>query len=859
MTATTVDSRRAYRLPTNVKPMRYEIEIDARVWRPTFAGTVTIEVEVLESTHRVEMHAHELLKLKKASATVGGRTFEGRIEQDAVAEMATVEFEENLPEGRATLRIEYDGHISPTMEGLYLAQDGPERCLTTQCEETDCRKIFPCWDEPAFKARFAWKVTTDAENTVVLTNGPLVGVADSADGKSKTWTFAPTKPMSSYLCALIVGDMAGTPEEVVNGTPVRVWALRGKEDMGRFAHDYTTKLIPWYEDYFHAPYHFDKYDQAAVPAFAAGAMENSGLVIYLQSALIMNPRSASWSTEKRIAHVIAHETAHMWFGNLVTMAWWDDLWLNEAFAEWVSHKAVDEISPDYKIWNDFQFAKNAAMADDSLESTHPIYSKVETPEQATELFDTITYQKGCAVLRMIENFLGEEKFRAGMRTYMTEFAESNAAGADLWRHLAQASGQPVDAIMQSWIGQAGYPVLDVALEGSTLNVRQSRFYSNPKAKRVEQTWQVPVVLRYEDGAGTHEHRLLLTGERQRVEIPADGDVKWLYANADEVGFYRQALSGELLDRVLANVDKLTTAEQIGLLNDLWAQVRSGKQKIGRFLDVLSALTVSTDYSVLSAVVGRMHSGEQLLEEAGDEAALKRFRELVKEKLQWQLDEVGFEPREGESQNESQRRVSVLNAIATLALDAQDKVQWWADREAADSASVDPNLSDLFVAAAAQNGDRARFDRYVEIYKARKQAAASPQDTNRYLYSLPEFRDPAIVERLSELLADGTVPQESIGRILRLQFAMPHARETAWKFVKGNWPMIRNLGDMWTGNLVEASGNLPARLREDMVKFYGENLGGVAQMTLARALEMLDQLAEFKARTRDDLVGWFKTH
>jgi puromycin-sensitive aminopeptidase len=855
----TVENRRAYRLPTNVKPLRYDIELDARVGRPNFEGKVSIEVEVLESTPRIEMHAHELLKLNRASVSVGGRTFEGRIEQDAVAEMAAVEFVESVPEGRATLRIEFDGHISPTMEGLYLAQDGPERCLTTQCEETDCRKIFPCWDEPTFKAQFAWTITTDAENTVVLANGPLREVRDSADGKSKTWTFAATKPMSSYLCALVIGDMAGTPEEVVNGTPIRVWALRGKEEMGRFAHEYTTKLIPWYEHYFQAPYHFDKYDQVAVPGFAAGAMENSGLVIYLQSALIMNPKTASWNAEKRIAHVVAHETAHMWFGNLVTMAWWDDLWLNEAFAEWISTKAVDELSPDYKAWNDFQFSKNAAMADDALESTHPIYSKVETPEQATELFDNITYRKGCAVMRMIETYLGEEQFRAGMRTYMQEFAESNATGADLWRHLAQASGEPVDAIMQTWITQGGYPVLDVALEGNTLSLKQLRFYTNPGAKRVEQLWQVPVVLRYEDGRGTREHRLLLTEESAKVEIPVEGEVKWLYANADEVGFYRQALGGELLDRVLANVDRLTTAEQMGLLNDLWAQVRSGKQNIGRFLDVLSALTVSTDYSVLAAVVGRMHGVELLLEEAGDEAALARFRQWVKEKLQGQLEEVGFEPRKGESQEEGQRRVAVIDAMATLAQDSPEKVLEWADREAADPASVDANLSGLFVAAAAQRGDRARFDRYLEIYKARKQASASPQETDRYLYSLAEFRDPALVGLMPGMLADGTIPQEAIGRMLRLQLAMPHAREIAWGFMKNNWPTIRNLGDMWTGHLVEATGNLPARLRDEMVRFYDEHLQGVAQKPLARALEMQDQLTEFKARTRDDLVGWFKSH
>jgi puromycin-sensitive aminopeptidase len=577
----------------------------------------------------------------------------------------------------------------------------------------------------------------------------------------------------------------------------------------------------------------------------------------------MNPQTASWAAEKQIAHVIAHETAHMWFGNLVTMAWWDDLWLNEAFAEWISFKAVNALSPEYKIWNDAQGGKNAALASDALESTHPIYSPVQTPAEATELFDAITYQKGSSVMRMLENFLGEETFRAGLRTYMVEFAESNARGADLWRHLAQASGQPVAEIMESWIAQGGYPVIGVSLQGSGpntgLRLSQRRFFSSPGASS-EQLWHVPVILRYEDAEGTHKKRILLTERDTTLVLPIQGDLKWLYANDEEIGFYRQHLDDTLVKRLLENLQSLAPVEQAGLLSDQWALTRNGTQNIPAFLDVLSAMMGLTDYTILENVVGRLHAIESLVRETGDEQALSNLKSWVARRLQPQLDELGYEPRQGEDQNTSQRRISIVDALATIAdtPEALEKSTALADREAGDPASVSPDLAGLYVAAAAQYGDRARFDRYVQIYKARRDASASPQETDRYLYSLPHFEAPELVESILTLLDDGTIPQEAIGRELRVMFYLPHSREAAWGYIKSRWPTIRNLGDMWTGSLVEASGQLPASLRSDMVSFYDEHLQGVAEMSYARALENLDQLAEFKARTKDDLVAWFQS-
>ncbi len=857
-------STKPYRLPTHARPRQYDLELDARLGRETFTGRVTISLDILEARDVVELHARDL-NIASAQLTVvaGGSPLPqtGAVTLDPERERAIIHFPTALPVGSATLSLAFDGKISQGLAGLYLSQDRPEQVLCTQCEATDARAIFPCFDEPAFKARFAYKITT-APDAVVLANSPLVSTTRMGD--SQTWVFAPTKLMSTYLVALVIGDVASTPEETVNGTPLRVWAMRGKEPLGAFGQAYTARLLPWYEDYFAAPYHYDKYDQVAVPGFSAGAMENSGLVLFRQNLLLLDPQAASWQAEKEIAHVIAHEFAHMWFGNLVTMQWWDDLWLNEAFAEWMAYKVVDELSPDYHIWDDFQSGKGFTLGRDALESTHPIYTPVETPAQATELFDAITYTKGCAVLRMLEYFLGPEAFRAGLRTYMQEFKERNARGADLWRHLQAASQKPVTQIMESWILQSGHPCVTVALDDAggppRLRLRQQRFFSNPQAPADNaQIWMVPLVIRYEDEAGVHTVRYVLAEREAVLPLAVAGALRWCYANADEIGFYRQNLMGQLLTAMLANLARLTPSEQMGCLSDQWALTRSGQQTIGQFLEVLTAFAGSEHYNVMAEVVGRLHALERLVEDTEDERAVRNFRQWVERLFAARLQTLGWAPRPGETVGEMQQRISVIDALTTLAhaTDAVALAREWAEREAADPRAVDPNLAPTFVAANAQFGDAAVFDRHVRLYQQRKESGAAPQDVNRYLQSFPQFRAPELVAHTLSLMDENIIPKEGIGPVLRAMLFLRHAQTAAWEYVKANWAMMNRLGLNWVGYLVESAGQLPAAYRADYVAFCEQNLDGAAQMSYARGLETMDQLAEFKARTREGLVAWLR--
>ena len=852
---------KAFRLPKNVLPRRYDIKLNAQLGQDQFSGRVAITVDVLSETETIELHARNL-ELSDVQFNTQGEAINGEVHLEPERELAVLRFPQSLPVGEGRLIISFAGIVAQDLRGLYLSKDGTDELLCTQCEANEARAIFPCFDEPEFKAQFAYQITT-APSAMVLTNGPLLSVAESGD--QVVWTFQATKPMSSYLVAIVIGNIASTPQETVNDVPIRVWGMKGKEHMGTFAHAYTKRLLPWFEEYFGLPYHFVKFDQVGVPGFAAGAMENSGLVLFRQALLLMDPKTASWLQEKNIAHVIAHEFAHMWFGDLVTMKWWDDIWLNEAFAEWIAYKAVESLSPDYEIWDEFQPGRNFARSIDALETTHPIYSPVETPEETQDMIDAITYLKGASVLRMLENFLGDTNFRTGIQNYMKEFAESNAAGVDLWRHLQSASNEPVDEMMKSWILQAGHPLVTVKLniqaDRTTLDFQQQRFYSDPVAEQKEdQLWKIPLVIRYTDDTGTHTERFLLEERQANVPLMPRGHLQWCYANAGEIGFYRQRLGQEVLHMLLANLDQLSPSERMGFLADQWALTRSADQNITTFLDVIPAMVTLDDQHVLREVVRRLHDLEDYLEEASNDQALQSFRNWVGEVFHPKLVNLGYKPQDGESQNQAQQRAATIDALTTLAHDpdAIEQARQWAAREAEEPAAVDPNLAPVFLRATAQFGNQQTLDQFVSIFRERKDSGATPQETDRYLNSLPFFSSPELVEQILQMIEEAALPQDSVGPTLRTMLGLRHAQIFAWEFIKQHWETVPSLGLTWVEGIVRSASNLPIERRADFVEFMDKHLDGRAQMTYARALENMDQLAEFKERTRQDLLNWFLT-
>ncbi len=856
-------SAKAHRLPTSVVPTAYDVDITTAPERDRFEGRVTMKLDVREATTFVEMHAREL-ELSEATISIGGEHRPAKIELNA--ERQTVRFSTGatLEVGATELCVTFVGEPNPSMHGLYVATDGSSKAICTQCEATDARAIFPCFDEPMFKATLRWTIRTEP-GLVALANGPLE--REQTEGEVVVHEFSASKPVSSYLAALTVGDFESPETTTVNGIPLRVYGTTGKGDQTPFALDYTAKLLPWYESYFDIAYPFAKYDQVAVPGFDAGAMENVGLVLFRQNLLLMDPATVSWRQKKLIAKVIAHEIAHMWFGNLVTMKWWDDLWLNEAFAEWMAHKACDAVSPDYKVWDDFQEDKGRALADDALSTTHPIYTSVETPEQALEMFDVITYQKGCAVMRMLENYLGEEPFREGLRAYMREFEYGNAAGPDLWRALETASGQPVGALMNSWINVPGFPVLSASLEGSELTVSQRRFFSSATAEpEAEPTvWNVPVVVRFEDDDGVKEHRFILDSATQTAALPANGAVKWCYPNASEIGFYRTQPDAKLRASLAGGgLGELDPIEQRGLLQDQWGLVRNGTESVDGFLDLVDACMVGknppiADHNVLRAVVTRLGTVDRILRDADDEAALTKMQAWIADRLTGPLAALGMEPKDGEAQNDSQRRALLIHAMARLARAPTtiDAAIHYAEKERADPSSVDANLAGTFLDVAARTGDAERYDLWQQTYADRKAAGLPPQACLRYLYTLAAFEPEPLTERTLQGIGEGVTPQEAVGPLLSQLLGERKAQMLAWSFVKSSWEELRHrVGDMQISRVVEAVGALRGEHREDVVAFFEANPPVGAERALARALEFMDEAEALRGRITPDLVRWF---
>ena len=853
-------SVRAFRLPTHVRPLSYHIDLSTDPSRVEFAGTVTVELEITAQTETIILHARHLEVTRAEISAMFGETDSALITYQPEQETVTLLLGRPLPVGRARALLVFSGRLAPSMHGLYLGSDGVHSAVCSQCEATDARAIFPCFDEPEFKAALRWTLRT-GPGVTALSNGMLQ--QHHASHGEQVFEFAETKPVSSYLAAVVVGDFESDATDYVRDIPMKVYAPAGKAKQTQFAKGFTSRLLPWFEQYFDFPYPFGKYDQVAVPGFDAGAMENIGLVLFRQNLLLMEPGSASWRQEKIIALVIAHEMAHMWFGNVVTMRWWDDLWLNEAFAEWMAHKVCHAIEPSYEVWNDFIEDKIRVLYDDALHSTHPIWTPVETPDQALEMFDSITYQKGCAVMRMLEHFLGEDSFRSGLRAYMKEFQYGNACGPDLWRALEKASSLPVHSLMQSWVTQSGYPVVDLDLverdDGAVLSLRQERFFSDAQSRPSDQLWAIPMTVRYADDEGVKTHRFIFDSRAQTVKLATTGKVRFVYANQDEIGFYRQRMTQETLAKLLPiAVSVLSPVELVGLLEDNWAMVRNGSISITSFLAVLSACSAARDHNVLRVIADRIDGLDLLVKDAGDTSARQKLRSLAEQRFAPHLTELGFVPRAGEPQNDVQRRAICITTLASTARvqSVIREVELLAQAEMVNPRAVDPNLAGPFVAIAAKFGDEPRYDRWVETFQTRKAAGKTPQEVARYLHTLSHFRRPELVQRTLQLIEQGMIPQEAVAAILAQLLSFRHSQLSAWEFLKQHWGTLRErFGDMGVSRVVDALGRLRQSERADVVRFFEENKPAGAERALKRALERIEQGEELRQRVTRELLSY----
>ncbi len=872
-----------YRLPRTVVPIRYDLRLEPDLASAAFTGEVTIAVTISEDVATIHLNAAELV-VSSAHFERDSLQLEAALTLDEPTERVHLAFPQLLPPGQGRLHLRFQGTLNDKLRGFYRSRykgDGSDGhwMAATQFEATDARRAFPCWDEPAFKAVFATTLVIDPgltalSNTAIADNKLVAG--------KRIVRFADTIPMSTYLVAFVVGHLEATEPAMVGTTPVRVWCVPGKKHLAHFGQEIAIASLSYFEEYYGRKYPSDKLDLIAIPDFAAGAMENLGAITFRETALLVDETTATHQERERIADVVAHENAHMWFGDLVTMNWWNGLWLNEAFATFMEMLAVDAWKPHWQRWTTFGASRSAAFTVDGLHSSRPIEFAVGAPHDAEAMFDVLTYEKGASVLRMLEQYLGPDVFRAGVRDYLSKHAFGNTETIDLWESLAGASGLPIPAIMDGWIFRPGYPLLSVKRvppgvhgdpenPGDALVLRQQRFTYLPAplgpaagggrpapTADAPQLWQVPVQVRIETLVGTEVRRILLKDEEQHLALPAD--VQAVLVNEGGHGFYRVRYEPDLLAALLDRLHgspagrgpsprtPLAAIERYNLVNDAWAAVLAGLMPLADYLDLTKRLRGERDRNVWSVLLGSFTMLARIVEE-DDRPALQK---MVRDRLGPAVTDLGWQPKANEDELTGQLRGDLLRAMGTL---GDDPLTQMLAARVYTAGGGDASVLAAAIAIVAHTGDAARYDEFL----ARFRAARTPQEEQRYLLSLASFRPEALVERTLGLTLDGTVRTQDGPFLLRALLMGVHSRAQAWTFFRAKWEQMASLfPGPGIRRLCEGVLGLTSAEWEQQVQMFFRarniNLGG---KTLEQFLEQLHIAVVLRQREGEGLRGYLR--
>ncbi|MBI3895220.1 MAG: M1 family metallopeptidase [Acidobacteria bacterium] len=855
--------RNPYQLPLDVEPLHYDLLLRPDLTNFTFSGTGTILVRVKKPVSTLTLHCLDL-KLKKAAirSPRGGGLLEAKtITFDKKMETATLDFRRKLKPGEAELYMEWAGELNDKMHGFYRTSyyvGGQKHWgAATQFEATDARRAFPCWDEPARKATFSAALTVP-EHLFVLSNMPIQQEAKAGPGL-KTVRFENSPRMSTYLLAFVIAELDYLEAKDRYEVPIRVWTSPGKKEQGRFALEQACHTLAYFAQWFGIPYAFPKLDMVALPDFAAGAMENWGLVTYRETALLIDPQNSSEAARQRVAEVVDHELAHQWFGNYTTMQWWTDLWLNEGFASYMGPKATDHHFPAWNTWTQY-IADDylAALHEDSLKNSHPIEVPVKNPNEIREVFDAISYSKGSVVNRMVEHYLGEKDFQKGLNRYLSHYAYGNATTSDLWKALEEASGKPVRTMMARYTRQPGYPVLLVrekkAANGKlTLALEQKRFLVDGGHDPKSQLWQIPVgVLTARTAQPAFEY---MRGQRHKLNVSvSDGD--WVKLNPGQSGFYRAAYSADLWRRLAeaVNTGALPTVDRLGMLDDAFALARAGFMKTSAALRLLEAYRAETDFSVWTAIAGILASLDNLL-------ARERFRRKLQQRAR-QFFESTAKQKGWEKQATDGHLDVMLRALALRNLGGygdQPTIEEAKNRfeQFCKNGILDPDLRQTAYALVAENGGEPEWHALLQIYRS----TDLNEEKVRVLRGAGSFRQKELLRTLLQFsLSDQVRPQDT-PIVLASAATHPLGRTLAWKFLQKNW---KTFVDRYHGGgigllsrTIGITGGFTDRQSlEDVQDFFRTHRVPGTERAVKKSLEYIRSNIRWLERDRKDLRNYF---
>ncbi len=765
-----------YRLPRTVVPSRYDLTIEPDLASATFVGRAEIAVTVHEPVTDVVCNSLELeLSDASLSDAEGTAVSAVAIAVDDELERATISFDRALEPGDHVLHLVFRGVLNDQLHGFYRstytdAETGESHTIaTTQFESTDARRAFPCWDEPDLKATFGVTLVV-REGLLALTNGPETARESLGDGRVRI-RYADTMVMSTYLVAFVVGRLEITEPIDADGVPVRIAHVPGKGHLTAFALEAAAFSLRFFREYYDIAYPDAKVDMIALPDFAQGAMENTGCITYRESLLLADPEHATQPELEDIADVVAHELAHQWFGNLVTMRWWNGIWLNEAFATFMALLVVDAFRPDWEVWVSFSRQTSVAKEVDALHSTRPIEYEVRSPADAQGMFDVLTYQKGGAVLRMLERYLGAKLFRDGIRGYLKAHEHGNTETHDLWDAIEAASGEPVRRIMDSWIWQGGLPLLAVTSSDAGVEVSQSRFFADGSAD--DTMWDVPLRVRATDGTETSA---LIGPDPVALAEPPDAVV---VANGSSSSFVRVHYDERLLDRMRGHLSDLSAIERYALVDDLWASVASGRASVIDYLELAAGFADEEDVSVWQALLTGLGICDRFVNGEPREA----YRAFVRGLVGPSLARLGWDPDAGESDRRRTLRGALLQGMGILGADpGVAAMAREFEAEGRGGGDIDPALAAASVAVVATVGDDDDYERFAQIATG----AGTPQEQVRYMMALPLFSDPALLDRTMHSALGGPLRAQDAPFVIGRSIANRDVGDRAWTFAKEHW-------------------------------------------------------------------------
>ncbi len=841
-------------LPKTVTPTSYVVDIVPDPNTLTLTGHETIDLTVRTSTDKMVLND---IDLAIADAKLDGSE-PATVALDTRAQTATLSFAHPVPPGPHRIELDFRGTLKDTpAAGLYYddykTEGGSQkRMLVSQFEVADARRMFPCWDEPVFKATFRLSAVLPADFTAI-SNMPIESRTPAGAGRTKV-QFATTPRMSTYLLALVAGDMRALDGHAAN-TAMHAYAPAGEQDQAGYALSVEQKVLPYYNEYFGVPFPLPKLDLIAIPGnYAAGAMENWGAITFVDSTMLFDPTTSDARTRETIHIDVAHEMAHQWSGDLVTMAWWNDIWLNEGFATWMQFKATDHFNPSWEIWPRQHAAREAAMGQDAVPSTHAIEQPIHDVSQANSAFDVISYQKGSQVIRMIEDWIGPDVFRDGMRRYMKAHAYSSTTSADLWAALSAASGKNVAAVANTFTSQPGIPLVVLSRQcdhgTSNLTLAQERFtIHDPHPAPLH--WLVPVTIGVA-GRGPVQ-RILLDGKASLSLPGCDTPVK---ANWGENGYYRTQYDAPSLQSLAAHYAALGPADRANLLGDQFELFVADRQSLADYLNLLPALKAETDIAVWTDTLNRLRTLDRLTRGTPTRAP---FRAYAQSLIAPEFARIGWDAKPGESFLDALLRPELIQTLGQL---GDPQVIAEADRRFAafrqNPSSLAPNLREPVLAIVAHHASAATYD----LLRKMGEQATSTEEKTRYFAAMASAEDPTLIARTVKYLEGDQVPSNSILRVVFSASMNSDNPDTVWADVQKEGPAIRRKLAPLTQDILlpaAAMGSSNPEVAEALRNDPLSNDSAGARIWAARALDAIGTQVELKNRAQPALAAWLSAN